>query len=81
MSRTRPTELERLYALAKQSAEDAAGAKGFAIIGSRLRRALVAEAILQLADQQDEAVSDAKVRSLVRDLRGMWRDDESLYTE
>lgn len=77
---TKEKDITRLYAIARKTAMDAAGGeRAFWIIGSTLRQALVAQAVLQILDQQDDdGVTDAAVRTLLHGLRSALRDDESL---
>jgi hypothetical protein len=70
---------DRKYAEAVAAAQDAAGGeRAFWIIGSTLRTALVAQAILQIVYSQDDSISAFAVRELANVLCERMNDDASL---
>ncbi len=72
-------QLKTTYAEIIAEAHNAAGGqRAFYIVGENVRRALVAQAVLAYLFRQDEAVSDAKVRSLLNDLYCAYLDDDSI---
>lgn len=70
--------LRRFYSNAKRDAADALGGdRAYWIVGPKVRRMAVSDAILTVLDQQDDdAVSDAAVRSLLIGLRDLLTSDE-----
>lgn len=56
---------ERLFSNARQMVYTEWGRPAFEKLGERIQTALLAEAVLTIAAQQDESVPDSRVRMLV----------------
>lgn len=56
--------IERMYSLADKRLLNEFG-NGLHLLGTRIQRALYAEEMLRILAEQDEAVTDAKVRTLL----------------
>jgi hypothetical protein len=73
---------DRLYKQAKEKAVDNMGGKrAFWIMGSSIRQAFVAQAILSILALQDDAVPAESVRTMLNALYERMTDDTGLLSE